>query len=56
MESSEIIEKLKSDKGVKRKLDQLGTSHTLLTSADFKEKVKKGNCSHCPLMSRTIDL
>lgn len=37
-----LEEKLKSDKGVKRKLDQLGTSHNLLTSADFKEKVKKG--------------
>lgn len=35
-------EKLKSDKGVKRKLNQLGTSHNLLTSADFKQKVKKG--------------
>ena len=37
-----FAEKLDSDKRVHRELSQLGLSYNLLTSADFKEKVKKG--------------
>ncbi|MDH5447948.1 MAG: hypothetical protein OEY24_07520 [Candidatus Bathyarchaeota archaeon] len=35
-------ERLGSDKKVQRKMVQLGMSHNLLTSVDFKEKVRKG--------------
>ncbi len=35
-------EKLNSDVGVQRKLNQLGMSHNLLTSTEFKEKLMKG--------------
>lgn len=35
-------EKLNSDKGIQRKLNQSVMSHNLLTSVNFKEKVKKG--------------
>ena len=35
-------EKLNSDVGAQRKLNQLGMSHNLLTSVEFKEKLTKG--------------
>lgn len=35
-------EKLDKDKGIQRDISQLGMSNNLLTSIDFKEKVKKG--------------
>jgi len=35
-------EKLESDKGLQRSLNQLGMAHNVLTSADFKGRVKKG--------------
>lgn len=35
-------EKLNSNKGVQRKLNQLSMPHNLLTSAEFKEKLTKG--------------
>ncbi len=35
-------EKLDNDRGLQRSLGQLGMSYNLLTSADFKEKMKKG--------------
>jgi hypothetical protein len=35
-------EKLNSDVGIQKKLNQLGMSHNLLTSAEFKEKLTKG--------------
>ena len=35
-------EKSNSDKGIQKTLNQLVMLHNLLTSADFKKKVKKG--------------
>lgn len=37
-----LEEKLKTDKGIERSLNQLGATHNLLTTANFKERAKAG--------------